>query len=164
MTVFSKIHSSINIILIRNMNNKKKDDSIRILPTSTEGVVNLRYQDSVNESNHELRLTNDELCHYFVSLFHVMSYDTDPFDSIQVNCPAFPCILLSVKDLGYESLRLRLQSMIQLTLKTSFAKMDDDDEDDDDDDEDEYDDMPPLEGYNKSRKNENECECECECY
>ena len=164
MTVFSKIHSSINIILIRNMNNKKKDDSIRILPTSTEGVVNLRYQDSVNESKHELRLTNDELCHYFVSLFHVMSYDTDPFDSIQVNCPAFPCILLSVKDLGYESLRLRLQSMIQLTLKTSFAKMDDDDEDDDDDDEDEYDDMPPLEGYNKSRKNENECECECECY
>ena len=94
-----------------------------------------------------------------------MSYDTDPFDSIQVNCPAFPCILLNVKDLGYESLRLRLQSMIQLTLKTSFAKMDDDDEDDeDDDDEDEYDDMPPLEGYNKSRKNENECECECECY
>jgi len=163
MTVFSKIHSSINIILIRNMNNKKKDDSIRILPASTECVVNLRYQDSVNESKHELRLTNDELCHYFVSLFHVMSYDTDPFDSIQVNCPAFPCILLSVKDLGYESLRLRLQSMIQLTLKTSFAKMDDDDEDEDDDD-DEYDDMPPLEGYDKPRKNENECECECECY
>ena len=149
MPVFSKNHSSISINLIRNVNNKKKDDTILIRPTSTEGVVYLRYQDSVNESKHELRLTNDELCHYFVSLFHVMFYDTDPFESVQINCPAFPCVLLSVKDLGYESLRLRLQSMIQLTLKTSFAKMDD-----------EYDDMPALEGYDNSRENE----CECECY
>jgi hypothetical protein len=43
--------------------------------------------------------------------------------------------MLSVADLGYESLRQRLQSMIQFTLKTSFVKMDDDD-----------DEMPPLEG------------------
>ena len=150
MPVFSKNHSSMTIQLIRNSNNKKKDDTITIRPTSTEDGVYLRYQDSVNESKHELRLTNDELCHYFVSLFHVMSYDTDPFEFVQINCPAFPCILLSVKNLGYESLRLRLQSMVQFTLRTSFVKMDD-----------EYDDMPPLEGYDNTRENENECDCEC---
>jgi len=143
MPVFSKVHTNMTIQLIRNVDNKKDDDVITIRPTSTEGVVYLRYQDSDNKSKHELRLTNDELSHYFVSLFHVMSYDTDPFKSIQVNCPAFPCVLLSVKDLGYESLRLRLQSMIQLTLKTSFAKAEEDD-------------MPPLEGYDNSR--------DCECY
>lgn len=152
MPVFSKNHSSITIQLIRNSNNKKNDDTITIRPTSTEDVVYLRYQDSAVESKHELRLTNDDLCHYFVSLFHVMSYDTDPFEFVQINCPAFPCILLSVKDLGYESLRLRLQSMVQFTLRTSFVKMDDDDE------------MPPLEGYDNTRENENECECDCECY
>jgi len=126
MPVFSKNHMAINIMLIRSVDNKKNDDTITIRPTSTEGVVYLRYQDSVNESKHELRLTNDELCQYFISLFHVMSYDTDPFHSVQVNCPAFPCVLLSVKDLGYESLRIRLQSMIYLTLSTSFAKAEED--------------------------------------
>lgn len=149
MPTFSKNHSSMTIQLIRDSNNKKKDDTITIRSTSTEDVVYLRYQDSAIESKHELRLTNDDLCHYFVSLFHVMSYDTDPFEFVQINCPAFPCILLSVKDLGYESLRLRLQSMVQFTLRTSFVKMDD-----------EYDDMPPLEGYDNTRENE----CDCECY
>ena len=128
MSAFSKTHSAISLNLIRNVSSKKSDDTITIRPTFTEGVVHLLYKDSVNDSKHEVRLTNDELCHYFVSLFHVMSYDTDPFESVQVNCPAFPCVLLSVKDLGDESLRMRLQSMIQLTLKTSFVKMDDDDE------------------------------------
>jgi hypothetical protein len=149
MPAFSKNHSSMTIQLIRNSKNKKNDDTITIRPTSTEDVVYLRYQDSAAESKHEMRLTNDDLCHYFVSLFHVMSYDTDPFEFVQINCPAFPCILLSVKDLGYESLRLRLQSMVQFTLRTSFVKMDDDDE------------MPPLEGYDNTRENENECDCEC---
>jgi hypothetical protein len=84
-----------------------------------------------------------------------MSYDTDPFEFVQINCPAFPCILLSVKDLGYESLRLRLQSMIQFTLRTSFVKMDDDDE------------MPPLEGYGQTLASKNEMpplETGCDCY
>jgi hypothetical protein len=147
MPVFSKNHSSITIQLIRNSNNKKNDDTITIRPTSTEDVVYLRYQDSAIESKHEMRLTNDDLCHYFVSLFHVMSYDTDPFEFVQINCPAFPCILLSVKDLGYESLRLRLQSMIQFTLRTSFVKMDDDD------------DMPPLENQNQMPPLETGCDC-----
>jgi hypothetical protein len=147
MPVFSKNHSSITIQLIRNSNNKKNDDTITIRPTSTEDVVYLRYQDSAIESKHEMRLTNDDLCHYFVSLFHVMSYDTDPFEFVQINCPAFPCILLSVKDLGYESLRLRLQSMIQFTLRTSFVKMDDDDE------------MPPLENQNQMPPLETGCDC-----
>jgi hypothetical protein len=147
MPVFSKNHSSITIQLIRNPNNKKNDDTITIRPTSTEDVVYLRYQDSAIESKHEMRLTNDDLCHYFVSLFHVMSYDTDPFEFVQINCPAFPCILLSVKDLGYESLRLRLQSMIQFTLRTSFVKMDDDDE------------MPPLENQNQMPPLETGCDC-----
>jgi hypothetical protein len=155
MPVFSKNHSSITIQLIRNSNNKKNDDTITIRPTSTEDVVYLRYQDSAIESKHEMRLTNDDLCHYFVSLFHVMSYDTDPFEFVQINCPAFPCILLSVKDLGYESLRLRLQSMIQFTLRTSFVKMDDDDE------------MPPLEGYDQTLASQNQMpplETQCDCY
>jgi hypothetical protein len=134
MTVYCKVHSSIRINLIRDVNKNTKDDIITIRRTNVEGVVHLRYQDSVTKSKHELRLTDNEVCQYFISLFHAMSYDTEPFHSVQVNFPAFPCILLSTKDLEYDSLRLRLQSMIHFTLKTSFVKMDDDDED-----------LPPLE-------------------
>lgn len=139
MSSFSKTHQAVTIVLCRHFNDNTRDDKILIRSTGVEGVVQLRYQDSVSKTKHELRLTDNELCHYFVSLFHIMSYDTDPFVAVQVNFPAFPCIMLRVKDFTYESLRQRLQSMIQFTLKTSFVKMDDD-----------YDDMPPLEGY---------CEC-----
>ena len=135
MSSFSKTHKSVTIVLVRDINNSKRDDKILIRSTGVEGVVQLRYQDSEAKSKHEIRMTDDQLCHYFISLFHVMSYDTDPFVAVQVNFPAFPCIMLSVADLGYESLRQRLQSMIQFTLKTSFVTMDDD-----------YDEMPPLEG------------------
>ena len=135
MSSSSKTHKSVTIVLVRDVKNSKRDDKIMIRPTGVEGVVQLRYQDSVSNTKHEIRMTDDQLCHYFISLFHVMSYDTDPFVGVQVNFPAFPCIMLSVADLTYESLRQRLQSMIQFTLKTSFVTMDDDD-----------DEMPPLEG------------------
>ena len=139
MSSFSNTHKAVTIVLCRDLEDNTRDDKILIRSTGVEGVVQLRYQDSVSKTKHELRLTDNELCHYFISLFHVMSYDIDPFVAVQVNFPAFPCIMLRVKDFTYESLRQRLQSMIQFTLKTSFVKMDD-----------EYDDMPPLEGY---------CEC-----
>ena len=135
MSSSSKTHKSVTIVLVRDFNDNTRDDKIMIRPTGVEGVVQLRYQDSVSNTKHELRMTDDQLCHYFVSLFHVMSYDIDPFVAVQVNFPAFPCIMLRVKDFTCESLRQRLQSMIQFTLKTSFVKMDDD-----------YDDMPPLGG------------------
>ena len=132
-TSSSKNLSSVQINIIRSLNNQKMDDTIRIRPTNNNNIVEFRYTDAVNNGRHELRLTADEVRLYFVSLFHILKYDTDPFVSVQVTFPAFPCILLNVKDLESESLRLRIQSMIEFTLKTSFAKMDD------------CDDMPPLE-------------------
>ncbi len=147
-----------NICLIRNTSSIKKDDTIVVRPTDIDGTVYLRYQDSVNRSKHELYLTHEQLSHYFVSLFHAMSYDTEPFDSVQVNFPAFPCILLSVKDLGYESLRMRLQSMIHFTLSTSYADGEGEDDEDEDEEDGEYDDMPPLVRARAA------CECECDVY
>jgi hypothetical protein len=132
MPYTSKIHASVNIYFIRKIGSKAKDDSVLIRATDTPDLVYLRYIDTENNSRHELFLTGDQLRAYFVSLFHVLSYDKEPFESVQVNFPAFPCVLLDVNDLGYESLRLRLQAMIDFTLKTSFAPDENEDEDDDD--------------------------------
>ena len=122
-----KSQSSITVQLIRDHDNNTLDDLITIRQTSDYEVVYLSYKDRVNNSFREVRVTKDALSEYFISLFHVMSYDTDPFVAIQVNFPAFPCVLLKAKDLEYESLRQRLQSMLWFTLEQTFPSMEDED-------------------------------------
>lgn len=118
-----KPQTSITVQLIRDKDNTARDDLITIRQTSDYDVVQLSYKDRDNNSFREVRVTKDVVSAYFISLFHVMSYDTDPFVSVQVNFPAFPCILLKTSDLQYESLRQRLQSMLWFSLEQSFPAM-----------------------------------------
>jgi hypothetical protein len=177
----SKIHNSVNILFIRDIK-ENTDDKILIRPTDTDDCFYLRYTDALNKSSHELYLSADQIRQYFLSLFSLVSYDTQPFESVQVNFPAFPCVVLAVKDLGYESVRLRLQSIVDFTLKTSYAPEEYEEEEDEADEHDHhyhlhtdnkevgcgnhvhdddtvYDDMPDLE-YAPSDKLHSHYECE----
>lgn len=116
-----KTHRSIMIQLIRDSNDSARDDMITIRQTEDDNLVSLCYKDRMSSSQHEVLLEKDSVSEYCISLFHVLSYDNDPFKHVQVNFPAFPSVLLDVNDLKYESLRERLQNMLWFTLDQSFA-------------------------------------------
>ena len=118
-----KTHSSVSFNLIRDTNDKTNDDFIIVKQTHEYDIVHLCYKDRVSGTQHEVRMTKDRLSEYCISLFHILSYDNDPFKFVQVNFPAFPSVLLNIKDLEYESLRERIQSMLWFTLDQSFSTM-----------------------------------------
>ena len=153
MPVITKTHNSISILFVRDTNNSKKDDSIVIRPTDTDNFFRVIYKDLINKSKHEIHMTSESLRSYIHSLFHIVGYDTFPFDSMQISFPMFPCIMIDMKNMKDEDLRFRLQAMLDFTLKTSFASSDDED------------DMPPLENVPPlpSSDCDDDCECDCHC-
>ena len=116
-----KTHTSFTIQLIRDSNDSTRDDIITIRQTEHDDIVSLCYKDRMSTSQHEVFVEKNSASEYCISLFHVLSYDNDPFKHVQVNFPAFPSVLLDPNDLKYESLRMRLQSMLWFTLDQSFA-------------------------------------------
>jgi hypothetical protein len=119
----SKKHENITIQLVRKVDDSSKDDIITIRQTTDSDILFLSYKDRHSNSFHEVRMTRRMMSEYCVSLFHILSYDDDPYIHVQVNFPAFPSILLKTDDLKYESLRVRLQSMLWFTMDQSFNSM-----------------------------------------
>ena len=118
-----KKHENITVQLVRNTNDSSKDDVITIRQTTDSDIIFLSYKDRHSNSFHEVRMTRNMMGEYCVSLFHILSYDEDPFVYAQVNFPAFPSVLLKVHDLRADSLRQRLQSMLWFTMEQSFNSM-----------------------------------------
>lgn len=118
-----KKHENITVQLVRNTNDSSKDDIITIRQTTDSDIIFLSYKDRNSNSFHEVRMTRRSMSEYFLSLFHILSYDEEPFIHVQVNFPAFPSVLLKVNDLRGESLRDRLQSMLWFTMEQSFNSM-----------------------------------------
>ena len=119
-----KTHSTITFQMIRDTKDNTKDDTITIKQTDQDDIISLCYKDRLSSSQHEVYMNKVRVSDYCLSLFHILSYDTDPFKYVQVNFPAFPSVLLEPKALQYESLRTRLQSMLWLTMEQSFTTMD----------------------------------------
>ena len=119
-----KTHTTITFQMIRDTKDNTKDDTITIKQTDQDDIISLCYKDRLSSSQHEVYMNKDCVSDYCLSLFHILSYDTDPFKYVQVNFPAFPSVLLEPKALQYESLRTRLQSMLWLTMEQSFTTMD----------------------------------------
>ena len=114
-------HTSFTIQLIRNTNTKSSDDTITIRQTEFPNMLTICYKDRVSNTQHQVFVEKSKVSEYCISLFHILSYDTEPFQHIQVNFPAFPCVLLNASDLQYSSLRERLHHMLWFTLEQSFA-------------------------------------------
>ena len=118
-----KPHKNITFQLVRDKDDSSKDDLITIRQTTDSDIIFLSYKDRKSNSFHEVRMTRNMMSEYCISLFHILSYDEDPFIYIQVNFPAFPSILLKNDDLESYSLRDRLQGMLWFTMDQSFNSM-----------------------------------------
>jgi len=123
MGVTMKSHETITFQLVRDTNDSSKDDIITIRQTTDSDIIFLSYKDRKSNSFHEVRMTKRSMSEYCISLFHILSYDEDPFIHVQVNFPAFPSVLLKADDLQDNLLRDRLQSMLWFTMEQSFNSM-----------------------------------------
>jgi hypothetical protein len=123
MGVTMKSHETITFQLVRDTNDSSKDDTITIRQTTDSDIIFLSYKDRKSNSFHEVRMTKRSMSDYCISLFHILSYDEDPFIHVQVNFPAFPSVLLKADDLQDNLLRDRLQSMLWFTMEQSFNSM-----------------------------------------
>jgi hypothetical protein len=123
MGVTMKSHETITFQLVRDTNDSSKDDTITIRQTTDSDIIFLSYKDRKSNSFHEVRMTKRSMSEYCISLFHILSYDEDPFIHVQVNFPAFPSVLLKADDLQDNLLRDRLQSMLWFTMEQSFNSM-----------------------------------------
>jgi hypothetical protein len=120
MTLMNPFNSSTNIVirLLRSgpeNEDDSRDDKIAIL-RSVENVYELYYKDAnmKGEVCHFKLLTADELDTYLECLFYLLTRDSDPFLSIQLNIPCMPCLLFRVEDLKKTTLRDSLHTILPL--------------------------------------------------
>ena len=92
----------------------KKDDMICI-DVQGEDLYHLYYRDGDMkdpDTAHMTALTGDELDSYLYSLFFLLTRDSDPFRSVQINVPCFPLILLDLPTLKKKSVRETLNLLL----------------------------------------------------
>ena len=108
--------SSIQIRLIRN-SDKKQDDKIAIEYVDSEENYVLYYLDAnvVSKKYQTLVLSAEALDTYLKSLFTLLAHDMDPFDKIQFNIPAMPCLLYDAEDLDDEDIVEALMAVMPIT-------------------------------------------------
>lgn len=110
---------SFMIHLLRNVEENKNDDVIRIVPSDrVSGQFDLIYQDGFNKScrNRKVSYTYDEVFEYVESLFDLVPVDADPFLSIQFTAPMFPGILIARNDLKNDEIRSSILNVLRRTL------------------------------------------------
>jgi len=117
------VSTTFQIRLIRNSESKMQDDVLTVKKTFALGFYDLTYKDPVNNLESTTTISEQNLFNYFVALFDSLYSDQDPFEYIQLSFPFFPCLLLKTKELGSDSLRRNIQSMLNVTLRSwSFDK------------------------------------------
>lgn len=120
MTLMNPFNSSTNIVirLLRSgpeCEDDTRDDKIAIVH-DVDDVYHLYYKDAnmKEDVSHFKLLTGDELDVYLESLFFLLTHDSDPFRSVQLNIPCMPCLLYRVEDLKKLKLRETLSTILPL--------------------------------------------------
>jgi hypothetical protein len=112
-SVFSD-SKSIQIRLTRNKH-EEKDDRI-LIRYKDEGMYQLFFQDGNTTSKKPATfctiLTGEELDTYLDSLFTLLTFDRDPFESIEFQIPCLPCVQLYPGDLQNSTLRDTLKRVM----------------------------------------------------
>ena len=111
--------NSISIQMIRDSNNSKMDDLVKIQPIDYN-MVSVVFKDRANKSEHTIHMSKSAVSSYFLNLFDILSYDREPYEAVQVNFPGFPCTYMNPKDFISSSTRERMQSMLWFALDNSF--------------------------------------------
>ena len=112
------VSTSFQVRLIRTADSKSQDDTFTVKKTHALGFYDLTYKDPVNNLESTTIISEHHLFQYFISLFDTLYSDQDPFQFVQLSFPFFPCLLLKTRELGSESLRRNIQSMLNVTLRS----------------------------------------------
>lgn len=88
--------SPVKILLMRENEN---DDVILIsCPDQTEDVFEVTYNDTEGNFKFCFKDEWENVKQYLMIVFDLLAVDKRPFTGVQFNIPAFPCIVLSVKN------------------------------------------------------------------
>jgi len=146
---------AIEFRLIANSHSTCHTDHV-IVVKGSNGRYFWDYHDPALQNHHVMDLGSvADVMDTFNNLVHALSWDIDPYRSIQVTVPAFPPVMVEMHDLprALPDIRQLLQSALFNMPQTMTAEQadvymrdsadegeDDDDEDDDDEDDDDEDD------------------------
>ena len=102
--------SPIQIILQRR---SEKDDVVSIWPREEEGFFDVVYEDKDSKAKYAFADSWDNVVAYLAQIFAVLSIDRQPFQGVQFTLPAYPAILLEVREVTDESKMQPVWSMIE---------------------------------------------------
>ena len=84
---------SFRIILTRDGKDSSQDDVI-VVHVEDYDSFRVDYNDRLSVHSYRDYYDWDGLCQYLTSMRHLLSVDADPFDTIQLQVPGFPCVSL----------------------------------------------------------------------
>ena len=93
----------------------KNDDLVAIVPQG-EDFYHVYYKcgDWSEKTSHMTAFTGDELDTYLENFFFLITRDSQPFRSIQLNIPCMPTIMLRVEDFRKKGIRRSLRNILPL--------------------------------------------------
>ncbi len=79
------------------------DDVIKIRPSEVkQGLLNVYYKDKHSDKNYSFDDNWENIAAYLRRILAVLPSDSDPFSSVQFTLPAYPSLMMKVKNLPYE--------------------------------------------------------------
>ena len=110
-----KDSTNITIRLLRGSGNQNSDDLIAIVDQGDD-LYHLYYKDGdwKEETSHMTALSGDELDAYLANFFFLITRDSQPFRSIQLNIPCMPLIMLPIDDFKKKGIRRSLHTLLPI--------------------------------------------------
>jgi hypothetical protein len=110
--------TNISIRLLRSgpdNEDKSRDDQIAIVDKGdNEFDVYYHSGDWETKTAHFVQMNGENLDEYLQSLFTLLSFDADPFRSVQFNVPCMPAILIHMDDIRKKGVRRSLHTILPL--------------------------------------------------
>lgn len=116
MTLTNPFNNSTNIVIRLLRSDPEEEDDMIAIVHDVDEVYQLYYKDANMKGDvaHFMFLTGEKLDVYLESLFFLLTRDSDPFRSVQLNIPCMPSLLFKVEDLKKKKLRETLNTILPL--------------------------------------------------
>lgn len=99
--------------------------------SADSGNIFVSYKDPRSNHNSTALLTHSSLSNYLGTLLTILKNDTEPYEEIQLDFPAFPSVLLKVTSLDDRELVHSILNMALITHDSWIAHLAADNEDND---------------------------------
>jgi hypothetical protein len=110
-----KDSTNITLRFLRSGEPETNDDLVTVVHQGDD-LYHVYFKDGNwnTDTSHMTALTGDELDEYLSNLFFLITRDSQPFRSVQLNIPCMPCIMLDVSDLKKKGIRRSLQTILPI--------------------------------------------------